>query len=594
MWVEPNGVVRLLTDVPFNKDYENTLYFATREAQTTYFTSKTKVIAATLTTPAVTMLFQKVSYQRYGRNYMKLEVSADKIYDCNYLMFQNTAFGNRWFYAFITRVEYVANRVSRIEYEIDDIQTWFWDCTLNASFVEREHIASDVIGNNRVEEGIDYGDYYLRSLEPSKTTDNNPVNMMDELVIVMAVDKFPADLDLGYYVFGGVGTGLSYFVFPQTADTWSGGQITAVGGISGLNNLLYKYVNGQISHANKDDVIAIFQTPKVLWVDKSTQPTTNPWGYPWYLPDRSTLSAPRTFNHLLSIPSSIGGYTPRNKKLLQYPYNFLYVTDGRASATPYRYEDFVPDSQTNKIAFKYLMQGSCDSSMMIIPQNYKGLTGDNINEKMVYKGFPQNSWSADLWQAYIAQNGGVIPFVASEMISPSADMSMSMLDKTEKRDKKYEDDYVDTDRVEGDFGTEATSILAKTVGNLGRVAGKTLMGNQARGNYNGDIIYGAGLHDFYFGQMTINLEFANRLDEFFDLYGYKVNRVKIPDISGRAHWNYIKTVGLNMEAHIPEEAADHIVRIFEKGIRFWKVPTDKCKYTQELAAANVGYVVPTP
>lgn len=56
---------------------------------------------------------------------MRVEKKAEDLYDCNYLAFQNTSFGSKWFYAFITSVEYVNNITSEITFEIDVLQTYF-------------------------------------------------------------------------------------------------------------------------------------------------------------------------------------------------------------------------------------------------------------------------------------------------------------------------------------------------------------------------------------------------------------------------------------------------------------------------------------
>lgn len=65
------------------------------------------------------------TYQRVNKGTMRVGLSADSCYDCNYLMFQNSGFGSKWFYAFITSVEYVNNAVTEITFEIDVMQTWF-------------------------------------------------------------------------------------------------------------------------------------------------------------------------------------------------------------------------------------------------------------------------------------------------------------------------------------------------------------------------------------------------------------------------------------------------------------------------------------
>ena len=153
MYIEPNTVIRLLTNCPLDNTYDHTIYFNGAEAQFEYFAGLTKY---TLT---------KQTYQRVNRSRMRVQYKADDLYDCNYLMFQNTNFGNKWFYAFVKSVEYINNIVSEIEYEIDVMQTWAFDYQLGQCFIEREHSATDNIGDNLVPEKIEHGSYVADSLE---------------------------------------------------------------------------------------------------------------------------------------------------------------------------------------------------------------------------------------------------------------------------------------------------------------------------------------------------------------------------------------------------------------------------------------------
>ena len=54
-------------------------------------------------------------------------------------MFQNTEFNSKWFYAFITKIEYIQKNLTRIYFDIDIFQTWHFDVTWKPSFVVREH-----------------------------------------------------------------------------------------------------------------------------------------------------------------------------------------------------------------------------------------------------------------------------------------------------------------------------------------------------------------------------------------------------------------------------------------------------------------------
>lgn len=152
MLIEPNTNIKLLKNVPLDNTYRHTLYFPRTEAgkiaQTNTFMSYLKSPAHNLT---------NLTYQRVNRGVARVGLKAEDIYDCNYMMFQNTNFGNKWFYAFITSVEYINNTVSEIAFEIDVMQTWYFDYELKECFVEREHCVYDEVGSSLTEEPVDLG-----------------------------------------------------------------------------------------------------------------------------------------------------------------------------------------------------------------------------------------------------------------------------------------------------------------------------------------------------------------------------------------------------------------------------------------------------
>ncbi len=114
MYIEPKTNIKILKDVPLDTTYEHTLYFNNKIEQTNYFSSKVKYNLVNYT------------YQRVNRGVARVGIDTDALYDCNYMMFQNTAYGTKWFYAFITSVEYHNNGCCDISFEIDVMQTWFF------------------------------------------------------------------------------------------------------------------------------------------------------------------------------------------------------------------------------------------------------------------------------------------------------------------------------------------------------------------------------------------------------------------------------------------------------------------------------------
>ena len=327
-FITPTNNVKLLTGIPFNNDYENTLYFQNRTAQYNYFASKVKYVNS------VAMSWNDVSYQRYMRNAIKLEINAESIYDCNYMMFQNTNFGSRWFYAFITNIEYVANQVTLVYYQIDAIQTWLLDCTINPSFVKRMHYATDSMYVSRVPENLELGEYQIDSI----TYDSR----FYDSVYVVAVTELPSgtsNLDITRHTeyfkrVKGYGTGLYYLCFPVTLD-----------GIKGVNTVIRKYTTGIFNGVNVDSIAMIFEAPKIMFLSSDAQVVNvstvlggtenygtmySPWGATESSantdPDTSEVTVPFTYSN---NKWWCGSHAVRNMKLIQYPYNFIYMFDGK-------------------------------------------------------------------------------------------------------------------------------------------------------------------------------------------------------------------------------------------------------------------------
>lgn len=145
-YITPDSDVILLMGVPLTPDYINSIYFDGRGSQATYFQSN-----FTKTT------LSKLSYIRVNQNRIRITGNAETFYPYNYMMFKNTAYGSKWFYAFILKAHYVNDNTTELEFEIDELQTWLKDMTLRSSFVERETTATDNIGEHLAPEPVDLG-----------------------------------------------------------------------------------------------------------------------------------------------------------------------------------------------------------------------------------------------------------------------------------------------------------------------------------------------------------------------------------------------------------------------------------------------------
>jgi hypothetical protein len=252
--------------------------------------------------------------------------------------------------------------------------------------------------------------------------------------------------------------------------------------------------------------------------------TNAPWVQEWSISGR---------------PASLNGYTPRNKKLLTFPFCYLRVSNNNGNSEILHFEKF-----SLPTAPKFELDGclSINSEISIIPEDYNGTTSE-IDQRLKLSGFPQCSWNADLFQNWAALNQasigtGLIATAFSTAINPSAG------------------------GIVGAINSVANSVAS--------VYGKSLEPPTTRGNLNSSNINATMMCNTYeYYIMTVRAQFAKIIDEFFDMYGYKTNRVKVPNTAGRKTWNYVKTINSNITGSIPANDMAKIRSIYDSGVTFW-------------------------
>ena len=115
-YVAPNGTIQLFRSVELTPAYTDTIWFPNVSTQDSVFTAQ------------VDYQFSNQMYTRVSGNKVRVHKVADEIRDCSYMRFQNIRNNvAKWFYAFIINIEYINEQVTEIEYEIDEIQTWYFE-----------------------------------------------------------------------------------------------------------------------------------------------------------------------------------------------------------------------------------------------------------------------------------------------------------------------------------------------------------------------------------------------------------------------------------------------------------------------------------
>lgn len=324
MYIEPNSTIKILKNVPLDNTYKHSLYFASISTQNTYFAGKAKY---TLT---------KQSYQRVVKGKMRVQLCADDIYDCNYMMFNNTTFGQKWFYAFITGIEYVNNVTSEITFEIDSLQTYFFDTELLACYVEREHSATDAIGDNLVPENVG---------NPELCVMNVWTRYWDDDDWKCAIQVSPSIIGQAVGAGDPINIGNNQ-LYPATFEIdMSAIDLTNLNTFLRAVDLVGALIGGYYFPREFGDTIAPIQIN-----DLNTHGIARPTSYIKY--DSTTV-----------LPSE---YTPKNKKLFTSPYTNLMVCSTSGGSATYKWEDTRDGYVMFNLHHNHLNNAACE----LRPTNY--------------------------------------------------------------------------------------------------------------------------------------------------------------------------------------------------------------------------------
>lgn len=534
MYIAPNTSIILLKNVPLKPDYNETFWFNSTGDQQTFFRSPQH-------SPVV---YSSQSYQRKDRDYLRIEAKYQNVFMYNYMMFQNQSHENKWFYAFITNVLYINENVVEIEYEIDVIQTWLKDLILKSCFVERQHTTTDNYAENLIPERLDTGEYIVDFIKRS--------GYMDEYATVVCstldqkLNREPGT------IYGGIFSGLNLIAFDLSEDQH--------GERPGLWYGLITYLQDAVSDAGSEAINSIFTMPSTFipagaYYDENYDPDEHH--------DYDTASSVE-----FTVPYSrvtIDGYTPRNKKLFTYPYDFLYVysTDGNHATYPVEYfNDQNNIIQNNRVVFKMYGTFNPNPEVMLSPKDFKGVDGFNVEESMKMLCGTQCGWSSNAFDAWLAYSASNIPSLALSGIGALA---------------AFESGAPITGLRAG------SSFLSQVTNIAGSGIKAAIEPPQIHGNSDGNINVATKTMDFYFVRKHIRAEFARIIDNYFNRFGYAIHNIQVPNIHARQKWTYVKTIDANIEGDIPANDMLKIRSIFDNGVTFWSntQPTVFGNYDQD-------------
>jgi len=531
-FINPQSECKLL-NVSIQNDYKNQYTFSSIQEQTNFFLSK-----------ATSKNFTKLTFIRDGEIAVQGQIYS--LYNSNYLMFKNTGFKDKWFYAFITEIEYSNENCSIIHYELDVFQSWYFEINYLTSFIVRQHVTDDTIGANTIDEGLGYGDYIFH-----ENTNHLLVSLNNYIYVMCVTQGIPND-DSDHFILGEI-----------YDNIYSGLKYLASSHADLISDALIKYQE----HGKSEAVQYIKCIPHACMPD--FEDVSEQAGQPIIVP--SSSQGMKGYANYDFTQNSIDGYIPKNNKLFCSPYNEIELTDNNGHTAEFKPELF---NTFGHCQFCILSNMSGNVTVSCFPTNY-GKLSTNIESNnfssdlgIEISDFPQCAWTSDFYKNWLAQNQ------VSNNISLGFGVENGLL-QAGIGAANLGIGIATANPVAGVIGASALasgiSQSASSIANYyGNIHKAQVTPPQAKSHTNNmNALSAHNLVGFYVNHKTIKGEIARVIDNYFTMFGYKVNKLEVPNLRSRTNWNYIETKNINITGNIPNDHLNKIKNMFDNGVTLW-------------------------
>ena len=564
MAIAPATTVKLYEGIPWSKDKFDFRYFGSYANRNKYFNE-------TLTPKAV---FNDFTYLRNeeghpisvpigvnGYNAQNGDVipkTYSGIMRCNYVFYENPNYAQHWFGGFITDIVYKNDGCAWIYFTEDIYHNWFSNITIDSGFIERETVADDTIGKHRLDEGI-RGNYVVTSKKHGTFLDVStltPVIFITEPPLSNLNDS-PVGVNVKtstYFNCTGVGfiTGWQtplYCLYPKSETYYSNSLPIAV---SQLPTWVAAYA------AKDASVVALRMFPRAAFDNIIPFKILSEEGDRWKIEVGSTpyninIGDRVAYASETAAPLTLAGSGYKNNKLKTAPYvKMRAIFNG--SESEYAYENF-----TSTPTFRISTTIGIDSDYSCKAINYcsysdTSTVANNNKGCLAYEmrsnGSPAFGWTKDSFSQWYAYNNvpyqltkgviniasGAVAGVSGQSTNPVSELGGAIVGVADILADGYQADR-EPDKI-GELGFSGTTWA------------------------NND----GGLNTYC---MSYNADLLRAIDNYFSMFGYKVNRVGKPNLTSRKNWNFVKTRNAHCSGPAPQYAIEFLEKALDTGCTFW-------------------------
>lgn len=526
----PYGMFRILTGVPLDRKYQNQLYFPSEAAQNAYFLSKQ--LSGSSPTSTTFLRIDEVNAK------VKIEANYLDLKNANYLILNDTYAGkSETFYCFINNIIYLNDRTTEITFEIDVIQSYMFKWQLNECLVERCTVANDQIGLHTLPEPVQVNDPIVRTFYKSGYFSAWSVVMFfkgKEFIYSQGQAR-----PVNFRVFNGyIGDCGMYINNLITNVDSSGITVDANAELE-----LFTFMRDKFQDLSSDFLTAIlFPTAFILdQTDAMNNKNVE-------IKTESISTMPTDFNY------NGVSYTPKNNKVLCYPYNYLEA-DSPTGHIQFKYENTGLGAPLSFKLYGTLSPNASIACRLEDTSNYKE------DEILTLGNFPTVAMTKDAYLAYLREGGQV------EAYNNSASATLGIAGAIAAGVAGI---------ATGGVAPAVTSLALSGASIASGVYGFNLKqeamerkGDIQLGTYNNTVLTDIGLFNFLYKKMQIKPEEARVVDDYFTKYGYCVNKLMTPPMHNRSRYTYVKCKDFTCQLSAPLSIIEKISNIFNSGVTFW-------------------------
>lgn len=506
---------------------QKTIDFSSGSVRDSYFSSN-NAIATIYSTPFVSNAY----FIRENKT-IKVGINADVLdaNGINYCRFNNPQSGtSQFFYCFIDDIEYSAPQTSILHIHTDVWLTNFDKITPDYCFVEREHVDND--------------DLYIHTLpEPVPTNIYKNDTVYSEEFLTSDITYFDNNFKVGVYTSEQISA-----LTPFNPDHYIGG-VSSPGYLYAVDRVNLSAFIKDISTAQSSDII-VYLIPLIN--SKVNYHALSGLSYTVYEVSDGGSQNITKYNYI-PYTDYIGNHRIRNNKLNTYPYKYILLSDNGQQNVPLKYELCNYDSN-GAINFEMRYTVSQNPTLNLYPNLYDNKK-NNLNNGVSINDFPMIPYTTNYFSDYMALNKNSVAtsyFInrANDIIGSAQSLSSGNVSGAIAGVYNAVTDTIQRNATFKDMQNKPDTINNVPTGN-------------AKGYCENCKL---SIYDTH-----ISEEYAEIIDGFFDMFGYNVSTLKLPQWNSRQHYNYIKTNGINIYGAIAKNDKTQIETLINNGLTVWHI-----------------------